>query len=93
MWSAGYPQVAGLHAPVAQHVPLQVVPRQLQPSSGLPEQLTQFGAHELWHVPLTHDGVEKQVEHFTPQPPQLLMSLEVSMHAPPQAVCPLGQVH
>ncbi len=76
--------------PLGQHVPLQVVPRQLQPSSGFPEQLIQSGAHWLWQVPLTHDGVEKQCEHFVPQPPQLLGSVWVSTHAPLQSVVPLG---
>jgi hypothetical protein len=70
---------------------LQVVPRQLQPSSGFPEQLTQFGAQTLWHVPLMHDGVEKQCEHFVPQPPQLLTSVWRSTHAPLQTVVALGQ--
>jgi hypothetical protein len=80
-----------LQAPLAQHIPLQVVPKQLQPSSGFPEQLIQFGEQTLWHVPLLHDGVEKQVEHFVPQPPQLLTSVWTSMHAPLQRVIPLGQ--
>ncbi len=73
-----------MHAPVAQHVPLHVVPRQLHPSRGLPEQLTQFGAHVLWQVPLAQVGVEKHVEHFVPQLPQLSMSVWRSTHAPLQ---------
>jgi hypothetical protein len=93
-----------LHCPLAQHLPLQVVPRQLQPSSGFPEQLTQSGEHTLWHVPLWQDGLEKQVEHWVPQAPQLLTSVwrltqtplhEVSplghTQAPPEQVCPVGQ--
>ena len=56
-------------------MPLQLVPRQLQPSRGFPEQLTQFGEHVLWHVPLMHEGVEKHVEHLVPQLPQWLTSV------------------
>jgi hypothetical protein len=85
-----YGHVDGLQAPLAQHVPLQVVPRQLHPSSGFPEQLTQSGEQWLTHTPLSHVGEEKQVEQRVPHPPQCWVSVLVSTHAPPQFVVPLG---
>jgi hypothetical protein len=51
-------------------MPLHVVPRQLHPSSGFPLQLTQFDVQWFTHIPLSHVGEEKHVEHFVPQPPQ-----------------------
>jgi hypothetical protein len=41
-------------------------------------------------VPLTQDGVEKHVEHFVPQLPQLLTSVWRLTHALLQTVWPLG---
>jgi hypothetical protein len=66
----------------------------LQPSCGLPLQLTQFGEHELiWQIPLTHDEFAKKLQHLLPQAPQLLKSLCRSTHAPEQSVSPLGHPH
>jgi hypothetical protein len=44
----------------------------------------------LWQVPLTQDGVEKHVEHFVPQLPQLLTSVWRLTHAPLHTVWPVG---
>jgi hypothetical protein len=74
-------------------MPLQVVPRQLQPSSGFPEQLTQFDEQWLTHTPLSHVGLEKQVEHAVLQPPQCWGLVLVLTHVPLQFVIPLGQPH
>jgi hypothetical protein len=66
-----------LHTPVAQHPGLSVLqaaswvfPSQLQPSSGLPEQLNHGPKQWFTHVPLSQVELEKHVEHATPHPPQ-----------------------
>jgi hypothetical protein len=69
----------------------QFVPRQLQPSCGLPLQLTQSGEHELiWQVPLAHDEFAKKLQHLLAQAPQLLKSVIRSTHVPEQFVIPVG---
>ena len=73
--------------------PLQVVPvhvpRQLQPSAGLPLQLVQFGAHDsIWHAPLLQVSVAKYWQHLVPQVPQLSASVCRSTQAPLHAVSP-----
>ena len=80
-----------MHAPAEQHIPLHVVPRQLQPSSGFPEQLTQFEEQWLTQTPLSHVGEEKHVEHFVPHPPQFPTSVIVFTHTPLHGISPCGQ--
>ena len=79
--------------PLAQHVPLHVVPRQLHPSSGFPLQFTQGPKQWFTQMPLSHVGEEKHVEHFVAQPPQWLTSVMRSTQPLPQFVWPCGHPH
>jgi hypothetical protein len=78
--------------------PLQVVPvhvpRQLQPSAGLPLQFFQpIEQLSITQAPLLHVSVPKYWQHLAPHEPQLSGSVWKSTQAPLQSVIPLGQEH
>jgi hypothetical protein len=63
-------------------------------SHPVPMRLSQSAKPALqvnWHALDTHDAVAFAAPQLRPQAPQLLTSVAVETHTPPQFICPAGQ--
>jgi hypothetical protein len=63
-------------------------------SQPVPIRLSQFANPALqvnWQALATHDADAFAAPHMRPHAPQLLASVAVDTHTPPQFVCPAGQ--